>query len=165
MNRAPEVVSRIEKLGGYLALDVDGSIRYRVPKDSPEAHALLATVRAEKKNILAYLRARPVLKAPAMPKGVRLIRWEPKTAPVAIDVCSVVVDVPRFIEGELHALESRLNNPWTIRGGFTVSQILDRLNQAGLEVELDPKGGASMPSSRTARATKCQNTEGGREIK
>jgi hypothetical protein len=83
------------------------------------------------------------LMCPAMPKGVRLIRWEPKSSLVAIDVCSVVVDVPKFIEGELRALDSRLNNPWTIHGGFTVPQILDRLAQAGLEVELDPKGGAN----------------------
>lgn len=80
---------------------------------------------------------------PEMPKGVQLIRWEPKAAPVAIDVCSVVVDVPKFIESELRALDSRLNNPWTIHGGFTVPQMLDRLAQAGMDVELDPKGGAN----------------------
>jgi len=78
-----------------------------------------------------------------MPKGVRLIRWEPKTAPVAIDVCSVVGDFPKFIERELHALDSRLNNPWTIHSGFTAPQMLDRLRQVDVEVELDPKGGAN----------------------
>lgn len=83
------------------------------------------------------------LACPAIPKGIRLIRWEPKPVPVAIDVCSVVVDLPKFIESELRALDSRLNNPCTIHGGFTVPQMLDRLAQAGLEVELDPKGGVS----------------------
>jgi hypothetical protein len=92
-----------------------------------------------------------------MPQGVRLVRWEPKAAPVAIDVCSVVVDVPRFIESELRALDSRLNSPWTIHGGFTVPQMLDRLAQAGVEVELEPKGGAF--------TAKSQNTEGEAEIK
>jgi hypothetical protein len=137
VNRAPAVVSRIEELGGYLALDADGSIRYRVPKDSPEAQALLATVRAEKQNLLTYLRARPALNAPAMPKGVRLIRWKLKGAPVALDMYSLVVDVPKFIAEELRALDSRLNNPWTIHGGFTVPQMLNRLAQAGVEVELE----------------------------
>lgn len=80
---------------------------------------------------------------PALPKGVRLIRWEPKPAPVAIDVCSLVVDIPEFIHGELRALNSRLNDPGTIRGGFTVWQMLDRLARAGLVVELEPKGGAN----------------------
>lgn len=49
---------------------------------------------------------------------------------MAIDVCSVVVDVPKFVQGELRALDARLNNPWTIRGGFTVPQMLGRLHQA-----------------------------------
>jgi hypothetical protein len=77
-----------------------------------------------------------------MPKGVRLVSWNPKFAPVAIETCSIVVDVPKFIKAELLALDSRLNNPSTIHGGFTVPQMLDRLAQAGLEVELEPKGGA-----------------------
>jgi hypothetical protein len=76
---------------------------------------------------------------PSMPKGVRLVRWEPKAAPLGIDVCSVVVDVPKFIEAELRDLNSRLNFPWTIRGGWSVPQILDRLKQAGVEVEIDLK--------------------------
>ena len=82
-----------------------------------------------------------VSEAPQMPAGVCLVSWEPKAPPVAIDVCSVVVDVSKFIERELQALDSRLNNPSTIHGGFTVPQMIDRLAQAGLEVELDPKGG------------------------
>lgn len=74
---------------------------------------------------------------PAMPAGARLIHWEPKKAPVAIDVCTVVVDVQRFIEAELRDLDSRLNFPWTIRGGWTVPQILDRLRQAGVQVKIE----------------------------
>jgi hypothetical protein len=79
-----------------------------------------------------------VPKPPSMPKGVRLVRWEPKPAPVAIDVCSVVVDVSKFME--LRDLNSRINFPWTIKGGWTIPQILDRLAQAGVEVEIDLKG-------------------------
>jgi hypothetical protein len=99
---------------------------------------LLARIKEHKLEII-----RALVAIPPMPEGVRLIRWEPKPAPVAIDVCSVVVDVRKFIHGELRALDSRLNNPWTIHGGYTVPQMLDRLAQAGLEVELDPKGGAN----------------------
>jgi hypothetical protein len=100
---------------------------------------------------------------PAMPKGIRLVRWEPKTATVLIDVCSEVVDVPKFIESELRALDSRLNDPWTIHGGFTVLQMLGRLAQAGVEVELEPKGVASLPRDRTERTTKREETKGGRD--
>ena len=79
--------------------------------------------------------------SPTIPRGVKLIRWEPKTAPVMIDVTSIVTDVNKFIEVELRDLDSRLNNPWTIRGGWSVPQIIDRLRQAGLEVEIDVKAG------------------------
>jgi hypothetical protein len=58
VNRAPAVVSRIEELGGYLALDVDGSIRYRVPKDSPEAQGLLAELRKHRERVMKLLRQR-----------------------------------------------------------------------------------------------------------
>ncbi len=57
MNRALEIVSRIEKLGGCLAVDLDGSIRFRLPKDNPEAKTLVEEARVEKESILAYLRA------------------------------------------------------------------------------------------------------------
>jgi hypothetical protein len=56
VNRALEIVSRIEKLGGWLAVDADGAIRFRLPKDNPESKALLQAARAEKQNLLAYLR-------------------------------------------------------------------------------------------------------------
>ena len=67
MNRALEVVSRIEELGGYLALDADGDIRYRVPKDSQEAQALLETVKTEKQALLVYLQTRQSAKSLAAP--------------------------------------------------------------------------------------------------
>jgi hypothetical protein len=40
VNRALEIVSKIEKLGGRLAVDKDGTIRFRLPKDNPEAKTL-----------------------------------------------------------------------------------------------------------------------------
>jgi hypothetical protein len=75
---------------------------------------------------------------PRLPKGVRLISYEPKTAPVAIDVCSVVIDVERFIGQELIALDARLHNPIQIRGGHGVFMILERLRQVGLELSIEP---------------------------
>ena len=56
MNRVLEIVSRIEKLGGCLAVDADGTIRFRLPKDNPEAKTLVELARADKESILAYLR-------------------------------------------------------------------------------------------------------------
>jgi hypothetical protein len=151
-----EVVIKVEAAG--VAFRLDGEkvhVSYPDEESRKELAEQIALLRPQRAEVAAYLKARSAI--PAMSRGVRLVRWRPKPAPVAIDVCSVVVDVPKFIEAELRELNSRLNHPWTIRGGFTVPQMLDRLAQAGVEVELEPKGGAS--------TTKRLNTEGGREIK
>ncbi len=74
---------------------------------------------------------------PALPRGVHMVRYEPKSPPVAIDVCSIVVDVEKFIRTELQELEARLHSPVQIRGGWGVFTILDRLRQVGLELEID----------------------------
>jgi hypothetical protein len=73
-----------------------------------------------------------------LPRGVRLVRYEPKPPPIAIDVCSIVVDVERFIQTELAELDARLHSPIQIRGGWGVFTILDRLRQVGLELEIEP---------------------------
>lgn len=137
-----EVVHEIEVAGASLRLDGE-KVRVSYPNDErrKELAKQIALLRAHRAEVAAYLKTRRTI--PPMPKGVRLVRYEPKAAPIHLDVCSTVSDVPRFLEAELRALDSRLNNPWTIRGGFSVPQILDRLRQAGLEVELDPKGGAA----------------------
>jgi hypothetical protein len=54
----PEIVSRLEEIGGNLVLDADGGIRYRVPKHNPRAKALLEQLREEKPALVAYLKAR-----------------------------------------------------------------------------------------------------------
>jgi hypothetical protein len=73
-----------------------------------------------------------------LPHGVRLVRYEPKPPPIAIDVCSIVVDVEKFIQTELAELDARLHSPIQIRGGWGVFTILDRLRQVGLELEIEP---------------------------
>lgn len=137
-----DIVSEVEAAGAAFRLEGE-KVRVSYPDDErrKELAKQISLLRDHRTEVAAYLKARSAV--PPMPKGVRLIRWESKAAPVAIDVCSVVVDVPKFIESELWALDSRLNNLRTIHGGFTVPQMLNRLAQAGLEVELDPKGGAN----------------------
>ena len=151
-----DVISEVEAAGVDFRLDGE-KVRISYPDDErrKELAGQIALLRDQRTEVVAYLKARSA--APPMPLGVRLVRYESKAAPVRLDVCSVVFDVPKFVESELRALDSRLNNPWTIHGGFTVPQMLDRLAQAGLEVALEPKGRAS--------TTKCQNIEGGGEIK
>jgi hypothetical protein len=135
-----DIVSEIESAGAAFLLE-DDKVRVWYPDEErrKKVAELIALLRVQRLEVAAYLKARNEI--PSMPQGVRLVRYEPKPAPVRLDVCSVVFDVSKFIESELRALDSRLNDPWTIHGGFTVPQMLDRLAQAGLEVELEPKGG------------------------
>jgi hypothetical protein len=136
VNVAPEVVCRIEELGGYLALDVDGSIRYRVPKNNPEAQALLETVKTERRNLLNYLRTRSTL-----PPSVRLVSWNLKDPPVAIETCAVIVDPALFVRATLEQLRVALACPerWV---GWSVPQLIDRLAQVGVVVMLDEESRA-----------------------
>lgn len=110
------------------------------------------SVETHSDEIIENTRMTPVPKVPKlaeipqMPNGVRLVHWDPQPAPAAIDICSVVLNIPKFIKTELQALDSRLNNPQTIHGGFTVPQILDRLAQVGLIVTVEVKRENEKPS-------------------
>jgi hypothetical protein len=137
VNRTPEVVSRIEELGGYLALDAEGGIRYRVPKGSREAQALLGVVRAESEVILAYLQNRQARQtAPDLPHGIRLVKWILNEPPVAIEACAVVVNPGLFARMTLEQLGIALAHPkrWV---GWSVPQLIDRLAQVGVVVMLE----------------------------
>ncbi len=132
MTGVPEVVSRIEGLGGYLALVGDRNIRYRLPNDNPESTALLEAVKAEKEAIVAYLRARTTI--PTMPPGVSLVVWKLKEPPVAIETCSVVIDTALFAKSTLEQLRIALTQPkrWV---GWSIPQLIDRLAQVGVRVD------------------------------
>ena len=114
-----DIVSEIEAAGATFRLEGE-KVRVSYPDDErrKELGSQIELLRDHRTEVAAYLKVRTTV--PTMPKGVRLIRWESIAAPVAIDICTVVVDVPKFIQSELRALDSRLNDPWTIHGGFTV---------------------------------------------
>ena len=138
-----EILVQAESAGAEFRLEGE-EVRISYPDDKcrAELSEQIALLRDHRDEVRAFLKARNPWLPYLMPKGVRLVDWQPKCAPVAIDVCTVVVDVHKFVQAELQALDSRLNNPSVIHGGFTVPQMLDRLRQAGVTVELDPKGGA-----------------------
>jgi hypothetical protein len=95
----------------------------------------------EKLNTMVEPQDRLVLApdaCPPLPQGVRLVRYQPKEPPIGIDLCSVVTNVDKFIRFELRELDGRLNNPVQIRDGWGVFAILERLRQAGLELEIVP---------------------------
>jgi hypothetical protein len=74
---------------------------------------------------------------PGLPRGVRLVKFEPKQPPVALDVCSIVTDVQQFVAAELMELDARLHAPAQIRAGHGVFTILERLRQVGVELAID----------------------------
>jgi hypothetical protein len=71
-----------------------------------------------------------------MPSGVRLLTWNLKQPPVAIETCSVVIDPALFASSTLEQLRIALENPkrWV---GWTVPQLIDRLAQVGVIVALE----------------------------
>jgi len=125
------IISRLEEAGGRLVLDGE-RIRYRIPTDNPEMHALLEAARAEKQAVLNYLRARDAI--PAMPHGVRLMEWNLKEPPVCLEVYSVVTDTTKFARSTLGQIRRLLENPQAIVG-WTLPQLIDRLAQVGVIVE------------------------------
>jgi predicted small lipoprotein YifL len=68
---------------------------------------------------------------------VSLIRYAPKTPPVAVTVCSVVTDIPKFIEHALAELAARLHHPVQIKAGDSVFELLSKLADCGLELRLE----------------------------
>jgi hypothetical protein len=74
---------------------------------------------------------------PPLPRGLRLIRYVPRTPPVKLDDgYTSITNVSKFIDSELRELYARLYSPVQIRGGHGVFVILDRLRQVGLEIEI-----------------------------
>jgi hypothetical protein len=82
--------------------------------------------------------ATPVSACPyALPEGIKLLRYEPKAPPVAVTVCSVVNDVPKFIRHALGELDARLRHPLQIKAGDSVFDLLSKLADCGLELRLE----------------------------
>ena len=130
MSVAESVVERIEGVGGVLALNGE-RIRVRLPEDS--AH-LLEELRAHKNEVLSLLRRREEI--PAMPPGVGLVHWEPKSAPVILTHYSVVTDVDRFIRMTLLELNAAVAGKHWQAGHRSVRELVDRLEECGVILQV-----------------------------
>jgi hypothetical protein len=72
-----------------------------------------------------------------LPERVRLIGYTPRKPPIAVTVCSVVMDLPKFIQHALAELDARLHSPIQIRAGDSVFELLSKLSDCGLELRLE----------------------------
>jgi hypothetical protein len=90
-----------------------------------------------------------------LPVGVKLLSYAPKNPPVAVTVCSVVTDVPKFIQHALGELDARLHHPVQIKAGDSVFDLLSKLADVGLELKLEwPPEGQIMSESSESKPSK-----------
>ena len=128
-----EILENVEAVGGQLWVEGD-MLRIRLPKSS---RPLVEHIRTWKPDIMDLLTTRP-----AMPAGVRLIRWEPKHPPVQLSRYETVKDVDKFTRATLGQVEARLHSNDWLAGNWTLSTLIDRLVAVGCHVVLTNKKAA-----------------------
>lgn len=132
-----QAVMEVETLGVQLRVEADKVVmRFPAEQLRNELSGKLAFLRTHRHEVMNILRGRDVIAT--MPLGVRLVSWNLKEPPVAIDVCSVVVNPSLFVRTTLAQLGIALAEPtrWV---GWTMPQLIDRLAQVGVVVEV-PQG-------------------------
>ncbi len=132
-----DTVGLIEATGATFRLDgVKVLVRYPDEEQREELTEQIALLRARKDEVAEYLRTRHLI--PLMPPGLRLVRWNLKRPPAAIETCGVVNEPAGFAHSTLRQLGVALANPraWV---GWTVTQLIDRLGQVGVTVECEPR--------------------------
>jgi hypothetical protein len=129
-----EIVAAIEATGVAFRLDGDKvHIRYQDELQREQVIEQVDILRARRAEVAEWLKDRA--KIPPMPPGVRAHRWNLKAPPVAIDSCSIVTDCDLFARTTLEQLRIASTEPkrWI---GWTLPQLIDRLRQVGVDVEI-----------------------------
>ena len=127
---AVELLETVKAAGGHLWTSDGNRIHGCLPASLVP---LMDELRANKLQLLAEL----MVRRPALPDGVRLIRWEPKAAPVRLSEYSTVTDTEKFIRTTLIQLAARLSGKDWLDGGWGLSGLLARLEACGCVVALD----------------------------
>lgn len=144
MTKLDQVLSEFESKGGEFTL-TENQVNVVYPLDHREALApILATLRANRQTVEEIVRERlagvPACPdCPALPPGVRLVRYAPKAPPVAVQPCSIVTDVDKFIRRYLEDLRFRLENP-KVYACAPLDEILAKLAEVGVELVLGSVG-------------------------
>lgn len=141
MSELIEVVYQIEAAGALLRLKGE---KVTVLLQSEAQRESLANqigfLRAHQNDLVAWLKAR--VTASPMPPGIRLLHWQLKEPPVAVEVCAIVTDPALFARTTLEQLSIAISEPnrWV---GWTVPQLVDRLHQVGVHVQVESQGASA----------------------
>ena len=127
------MVAEVEAMGVEFRL-AGGRVKASIPSDM-QCHMapVLERLRANRGQLVDLLRQRY---RPAMPPGVRLVAWEPKTPPVALATCSVVNDTEKFIISTLRQLDAALRGRSWAADNWSVRDLCERLEQVGVLVQI-----------------------------
>jgi hypothetical protein len=128
MSAALELIRAVEANGGRFRVDGE----YLVIAPGEAASPVMEELRQHKAELLAELAQRP-----AMPAGVRLLSWNPVSAPVQINRFTTVTNVDLFIGSTLRQLEAALDGRSWRSGNWGLSGLLERLAAVGCVVALD----------------------------
>jgi hypothetical protein len=130
-------IKTIETAGAILRLN-DERVRVWYPDECcrRELTPHMTFLRDHRDEVASLLRSRGA--CVILPPGVRLIEWNLKQPPVAIETCAVVTDPGLFARTTLEQLRIALAEPkrWA---GWSVPQLIDRLGQVGVRVVVDRK--------------------------
>jgi len=124
---ATEILDTVSASGGMLWLEGD-KVRARLPES---LRPMVGVLREHKFEIIEILSLRP-----QMPVDVRLVRYEPMTAPVQLSRSERVVDSEKFVRATLAQIDARLHGKNWLTGNWPLSELLARLEAVGCVVEL-----------------------------
>lgn len=125
-----ELIQSAESSGAHFMVDGD---RLGITPASA-VQPMIEELRLYKFEIIELL-----LQRPAMPHGVRLVRYEPKKPPVQISCCETVVSVEKFVQSTLRQVDARLHDKNFLAGNWPLSELLARLAAVGCIVALENK--------------------------
>jgi hypothetical protein len=135
-----EIMGEVELAGAEIRLSGDRvRVWYPEPEKREELAGHIALLRSHRDEVAECLRSRRA--PPAMPSCVRLLAWNLRKPPVAVETCAVVVDPALFARTTLEQLRVALAEPrrWV---GWSVPQLMDRLGQVGVVVALEDESEA-----------------------
>src|ERR1700674_2038880 len=129
---ATQVLEAVQNVGGSLTLSGE-RIQYALPDF---AVWLVPELKENREELIELLRESET--PLPMPPGVRLLKWEPRTPPVAIVRMGIVTNVDKFIGATLRELRARLEGKDFLAGNWSLRELIERLEQVGVAVKIEP---------------------------